>query len=327
MSVIGDFHTIVEHLRTGSRFALVYHLQPDGDTVGSCLALQRALERLGKTATVCGDDPVPSYYSYLTGFDRIAKPHDIAGQLDAVLFIDCGDLARAGSGADLAARASLTMNVDHHLTNTVYGTLNYVDTRAAAVGEMVYQLIKALDVPLDHEMAECIYTAITTDTGSFRYENTSVDSHLIAAEVIALHDVIPWVIAQRIFENRSYASLRLAGKAIDSLAVEGEGRIAHISVTQAMLAATGASEEDVEGLIAYPRSLESVDVALRFYETGDGRVKVSLRSKGDTDVSRIAAEFRGGGHPRAAGCTLDGPLDVARDQMLSAVRRAIGLSR
>ncbi len=322
----GDFEAIIQIIREKQSFLMLIHVNPDGDSIGSTIGLGLALERVGKKVTMVVVDPVPDVYRFLAGSDRMVHYSEVSGHYDAVFFLDCGDLERTGPAAALAGLAGVKVNIDHHISNTVYGDLNYIDPRCAAVGEQVYQMLHVLGYPMDEDIATALYTSIVTDTGNFKYENTTVDTHLITSHLLT-YDVRPEVVSQAIYDSKTLPGLRLLGLTLDSLEVDDTGRIAWAVVTREMLDKSGAKDEETEGLINYPRTLKGVEVALLFKETDDGRLRVSFRSKKYVDVSRLAGHWGGGGHARAAGCTMSGSLSEAKAAVLTAAREALELER
>ncbi|MGE5675183.1 MAG: DHH family phosphoesterase [Mycobacterium leprae] len=296
------------------------HVSPDGDSIGGTLAMVRALQKAGKRAVAVGVDPVPRIFHFLPGWDTLFTPwQEVEGDWDLACFLDCGDLERIGDAMPLVARCKHNLNVDHHSTNTGYGEYNYLDFKAAAVGELAYRLLRQMDLPLDQEIATCLYTALVTDTGSFKYDSTAPSTHRIAAELIEL-GVKPYEVASAVFENEAPGRLALLGHALRTLQIDETGRIAWLHVTRAMLEEVGAGDEDVEGLVNYARSVTGVEVGLIFRETPEGIVRVGLRSRRQVDVGRIAKQFGGGGHARAAGCGMDCPLHEAKERILSVVK-------
>lgn len=314
---------VVDALRMGRRFALFLHLSPDGDSVGSTLALGLALERLGKRTVWVGADPPGEAYRFLPASERFRlwdEIHEDWSSWDAAILLDCADLDRVGPARSAIERIGRIINIDHHPSNRLYGHINLVDPSAAAVGEMTARLIDELGVPLDAPMAYGLYTAILTDTGSFQYENTHPGTYRLAARLVEA-GVKPQVVAQAVFESRPLRVLRLLREALGTLEVGARGRLAWMTVSRATMDRVGAQRGDTEGFVNYPRTLAGVEVALLFVEEPDGRVRVSWRSNREVDVSHLAAAFGGGGHARAAGCILNGPLDKARVQVLQHVAR------
>jgi phosphoesterase RecJ-like protein len=320
----GERAALLQRLRAAARVLLVLHVRPDGDSIGSTLAMAAALRRLGKEAVVIAPDPIPPNLAFLPGADGVLAPGATAGSFDVALFLDCAALDRIGAATADVARARTIVNVDHHPSNQRYGDLNYIEPNAAACGEVTYELIRDLGVALDAEMAVALYTAVVTDTGSFRYEQVSPRTHEIAADLLR-HGVKAAEVAREVWENRSLGSLRLEAAALATLQQEGE--LAWLSVTPEMIAASGAAAHDTEGLVNLARTLAGVELALMFVAEGPEEVRVSLRSNRRVDVSALAAGFGGGGHARAAGCTLRAPLAAAQERVLAAARAALAAGR
>lgn len=268
-------------------------------------------------------DEIPEIYRFLPGSDRFVRWDQVSGDFDLALFLDCGDPSRTGPALAVARRAKVSVNIDHHVTNTHFGDYNYVDPGCSSVGEQIYRLLNEANIPLDKDIAACLYTSIITDTGGFRYENTTVDTHLVAAHLLTF-DVQPQAVSQAIYERKTLSSLRLQALALGTLQVGHGGETAWMEVTREMLDRVGSSDEETDGLINYARSIQGVEVGLFFRELPDGGIRVGFRSKGRVDVSRVAADLGGGGHPRAAGCSLAGPLAQARERVLEAIEKALG---
>lgn len=308
------------HLRGARRVLLALHESPDGDAVGSNLALAHALWDAGTAAEVVSHDPVGRPFGFLPGVERIADPDQVGGPFDVACLVDSSDPERTGRARALIARAELVVNIDHHKTNSRFGAINVVVPRAAACGELIYYLLKRMRRRITPAIATCLYTAIDTDTGSFRFDNTTAATHAVAARLVRA-GARPAAIAAQLYDHRPLSTLRLTALALGALAVSPRGRVAWITVPRTMLAAAGASEEETEGLVGYPRSLDGAEVAMVFRELADGRVRVSFRSKLEVDVAELAAGFGGGGHARAAGATVDGPLPAAVQRVVAAARR------
>ncbi len=313
-------------LRRGQRFALMLHVRPDGDSIGSSLALGLALRRLGKTAVLVRADDLPANLLFLPGIEEFVHYSEVGGEFDAAVFLDCGDLDRIGPAKILVERARRLVNIDHHPSNQRFGDVNVIEPRAAAAGEVAHALIRELGVSLDFPIACALYVALITDTGSFRYENTSAATHEIAAELLRA-GVKPAEVARAVWEDRSLSSLRLLQAALAALEVSGDGRLAWTTLTREDFQRAGAHSLESEGIVNYPRTLRGVEIAALFLEEAPGEVKVSLRSNRRVDVSLIASHFGGGGHARAAGCTIRAPLAEARELVLARAREALGGGR
>lgn len=318
----GDFDAIIDLIREKQSFLMLLHVNPDGDSLGSTIGLGLALEQAGKKVTMVLADPIPDVYRFLPGIDRMVHYTQVHDRHDAVFFLDCGDLERTGPAASVIALADLKVNIDHHISNTLYGDLNYIDSRCAAVGEQVYRMLHVLDYPLNEDIATALYTSIVTDTGSFKFENTTVDTHLIASHLLT-YDVKPQLVSQAIYDSKTLPGLRLLELALKTLELNSTGEIASISVTREMMSISGAKDEETEGLINFPRSLKGVELALMFKESADGSLRISLRSKKYVNASRLAGLWDGGGHARAAGCTVSGNLPDVKKALMAAGEKAI----
>ncbi len=300
------------------------HVHPDADVLGTLLAIGEALQARGWDVTAGGPHPAPDALSFLPGVERYQVLKTLDGDLDVVVLTDCPNPDRTEGLIDEARRAArLIVNVDHHPDNRRYGTVNWIDVEAAATGEMVYRLLSALGVTLTPSIATNLFTAVHTDTGSFRYSNVTPDTFRIAAALTAA-GARPDVVSSALYERRAPDALRLLGESLARVRVSEDGRVAWLA-----LAAGAVPERFIESeeLVNYPRSIATVRVACLLRELGGGRVKVSLRGKGDVDVNRIAAAFGGGGHANAAGCTIAGPLAAVTRRVLDAVGAALAASR
>ncbi len=315
---------VAQAIRQGSDFVLTFHENPDGDSVGSTLAMARALRRMGKRATVASPGPVPKTFRFLPGVDGVIPWEQVVGEYSVALIIDCGDINRFGpAGKSLVEKAPVILNVDHHLTNSRFGHVNYVDSHAAAAGEQVTAILDRLGVDLDKEMAVCLLTALMTDTGCYRYPNTSPDTLALASRLVAAGGS-PALVAEYVYDTRTLSSLRLLDVALSRLELSAGGKVAWSVVRSQDFADTGATEAEAEGIVNYPRTIDGVEVGLLFRETPEGKVKVAFRSRRTVDVSRIALTFGGGGHARAAGCTYEGTLAEAVERVLSNVLASAG---
>lgn len=307
------------HART--RFLLTSHARPDGDSIGSQLAMAFALDALGKTVRIVNADPAPAHYYEFAGMDRIeiASGMPPGFEPEAVVVLECGELSRTGvEGLD----GRYIINIDHHVGNTMYGALNWFDESAAACGEMVFDLIRALHVPLTLEIATHVYLAILTDTGSFHHSNITPRTFDICRQTVEA-GVNPAAMARRVFDSNSFGKLKLIGALLDRMELLDEGRLAVLYLDDAMLAACGCTQNDTEGLINLPLTALEIQAVVFFRAGLDGAVRVSMRSKYDVDVRLVAKAYGGGGHKNAAGFTVDGPLERVRDDILNRVVAAI----
>lgn len=310
---------LVPFARPPGRALMLGHVHPDADVLGTLLALGLALAERGWTVTWGGPDPTPEFLAFLPGIDRYTRLTRVDGPLDVVVLTDCPNPDRTEG---LLAQARLTgaqvVNIDHHHDNRRYGDVNWVDPTAAAAGEMVYELLRALDATLTPGMALNLFTAIHMDTGSFRYSNVTPQTFRIAGELVAA-GADPAFVSSRLYEHRPAQALRMLGETLARVQLSEDGRVAWLALGAG---AVPESFVEAEDLVNYPRSVASVRVACLLRERGN-TVKVSLRGKGDVDVSRIAAKFGGGGHPNAAGCSVTGPLAEVTRAVLAAVQAAL----
>jgi phosphoesterase RecJ-like protein len=300
-----------------SSFLLTSHARPDGDSIGSQLAMAFALDALGKTVRIVNADPAPSAYADFPGVERIEVAPSVEGTYDALIVMECGTLDRPGV-AGLEGR--FTINIDHHIGNTGYGDVNWYDEGAAACTEMVFTLIEALGVALTPEIALHVYLGVLTDTGSFRHGSMSARTFEIARRSVEA-GLDPAAMARQVFDSNSIGRLRLTGALLDGMRLEAGGRVAVLRISQALLDATGATLDDTEGLINMPLSAEGVQAVVMF-KTDDGG-RVSLRSKGTIDVRSVAVKYGGGGHKNAAGLTLTQPGDAAERKVIAEVVEAV----
>lgn len=313
---------VVRSVRDARSLLLVLHVRPDGDSLGCAVALARSLGQAGKRVAVACPDHVPASLAFLDPDGLCRPPACVRGRFDVALFLDCADLERVGDAKPLLRRVGALVNVDHHPSNTRFGDVNLIDARAAACGEIAYRLLKELRAPLDAATATALYAALATDTGSFRFENTTAHTLAAAAELMALGADAARV-GREVWGSRSPAALRLLRAALGTLGTEAAGRIAWMSLTPSMLRRAGAAAGDAEGLVDYPRSLRGVEVALLFVADTPSEVRVNVRTRAAVDAAALAARFGGGGHARAAGCTLRGSLAAARRRVLAAAREML----
>lgn len=318
MPVDGMVPQIVAALRAGERFLVASHVTPEGDTVGSQLALCLALQDMGKSVVAYNSDPIPRNIRFLPYAENIVTQIDPEAAFDAAIVVDAADLSRIGPGlADALPRCRQVINIDHHKTNTGFGDLRFVDPGASATGEVVYRLLKAIPSTITHEIAVNLYVTVLTDTGSFHYTNATPAAFRIAGEMVSL-GVRPWSIAEKIYESNPAARMRLLGKVLGTLEVSPDGKIASIVVSRSDLAAHGCTADLTDGFINFPRSIEGVEVALMFREEAEATYKVSFRSRGSVDVAAIAGLFGGGGHRNSAGCLVRGRLAEIKSRVLAA---------
>jgi len=313
---------LLEVFRSHRRFLITSHARPDGDAIGSVLALAEILDQLGHECTVILVDEIPAVYRKLPGVERIVQAQD-ARELERdlaipAILLECDGIPRTGL-AGLEGRC--LVNVDHHASGREFGNVNWIDEDACAVAEMIYRIAVAAQVKITSSMATCLYTAILSDTGSFTYPSTSAGTFAMVHE-LAAHGANPSQIARDIYFSNPESKIRLLGAALSNL--QTEGPLAWSWVTTNDMDRAGAGAEDCEGVVNYLISIAGVESAvfLRELPTAD-QYRLSIRSKGKVDVAQIAENFGGGGHRSASGCTLDGPLTVATERILSQLRTGL----
>lgn len=313
-----DLKNLVGRMRKARRILIATHLNPDGDGIGSILALGEALRKLKKKVTLFMADPVPKMYRYLLGHEKIVHALSEKDVFDLSFIVDLGEIDRCGDVFKNHPHRGTTISIDHHLRGVHDCDYNFCLPKEASSGEVVYKVIKALRVKISRAMATAMYTAMVTDTGSFKYSNTRQETFAVAAELMKTK-IDVWQVALNCFETFSQARMTLLKRVLATLEIHDSGKIAWIVLTKKDLEETGASPDESEGFINYPRSVETVEVAINFKEIGDNQYKLSLRSKNYVDVARIAEKYSGGGHIRAAGCKMKGELAAIRAQILGDI--------
>jgi phosphoesterase RecJ-like protein len=314
----------VDLLSRAGRVLITCHLNPDGDAIGSELALVELAAALGVEAVIVNRDPAPATLAELPGVDRVGVaetlPGDFPHAYDLVITVECPDLDRAGfDGLDGAP----ILNIDHHLANPAYGEVNYLDEQAPAVGEMIWRMFAAAGVAPSTDAATNTFVALTTDTGDFRYSNASPRAFRAAAEMVEA-GAHPPTISEWVHDGRTVASVRLLGEALKTLRFGCDNRFASLAVDEEAFRSAGADPTDTEEIINIPRAIAGVEAVVFCKQWQPGMVKVSLRSRGDVDVRSIAAGFGGGGHTNAAGCAIPGELEGARQRLEAELTRLLG---
>lgn len=304
-----------EAIAKAQSIVLACHVNPDGDTLGSALALAHALKKMGKCFTVLSHDGVPEIYQWMPGTEWVQRDTD-ERDFDLSIVCDTGTSERVGRAREAVESARLTLNIDHHVAEGEFGKIRVVNSKAAATGELVYGLLKSMGAEIDRKIAECLMCAIVTDTGSFRYMNVTPHTFKVAGDLMA-YGAWPATISELVFENRSLASIKLLGRALDSLRVTGDGLIAWAHIRAKDYEDLGASDEDTEGIVGHVRAVKGSCVGILFREIPGKKVRISLRSREGYDVNAVAQVFGGGGHKLAAGCSIDPPLENAERMLLA----------
>lgn len=315
-------NNIINRIKESNRITITFHVSPDGDSLGSSLALMLCLKKMNKNVSIVSKDSVPESYKFLPGVNEIEVASGlIPDDTDCLIILDCGDVRRVSADMNINSRNYTLINIDHHLSNDLYGDLNYVDTNAAAVGEIVYQLMQLMGISIDKDIATCLYTSIVTDTGGFKHSNTTSVTHTIIGDII--NSGIDFSDLHRlIFENKKLERVKLYGKVIDKMVIVHNGKVCIMQLSKAMLDELNLESSDTSDIVSIGMSIDSVEVGILLKETVDG-VKISLRSKSKVDVRKIAETFGGGGHTRASGLSTDKDIDAALEIILKAVEKEL----
>jgi bifunctional oligoribonuclease and PAP phosphatase NrnA len=313
---------VADAIRARRRFVVVSHARPDGDAIGSQVAMALALRALGKDARMVAHDPAPQQMQDFPAVAEIQLVKELTDLGDAVIFMECGDVRRPGvAGLD----KGFVINIDHHPGNTMYGAMNCIDLTAAACGEIVFDLIAELGVPLTLEMATHVYLAILTDTGGFHYSHISPRTFDICRRCVEA-GLDPTAVSRAIYDNNNLGRVRIWGAVLNDMQLSADGRVASLQMDRALAARCGATYDDTEGLINFPLTVKEIQAVAFFKESAPGDWRISMRSKGDVNVNAIAKEFGGGGHVNAAGCGATGDLahlvPLFEQKLVDAVNRA-----
>ena len=300
-------------------FLITAHERLDGDALGSELALYHILRSLGKEATVYNQDQTPENYQFLPGSDRIVHELPPLGPVEVAFILDCSELERIGREHGRIAAIPNLANIDHHVSNEGFCEATLVDPLASSTGEMICRLVSHMGLAVSREAATCLYAAILTDTGGFRYGNTGPGTLLAAADLVAAGAEPQWI-SEHIYEMNPPAKIRLLAAILPTLSIDEGGRVGSLTVTQQALAAAGALPDYTEGFVDLPRTIRGVEISILYAELTDGRFKVSLRSKGSVNVERVARVFGGGGHMNAAACRIEGEFVEIRRRVLETIR-------
>jgi phosphoesterase RecJ-like protein len=312
---------IIERLNSCQDVLVVSHVNPDGDAVGSLVAFGCAMETMNKKrVTLYNESPIPAVYRFLSGVGKIRNQAGCVSEYDTAVVLDCGDLSRVGKIHTHVSKIPAVINIDHHITNTGFGTHRLIDTGACATTELVYRIMKKMGLRFDTCIATSIYTGILTDTGSFRFSNTNRETFSICEEMTE-YGVDPYQVAQHVYGTYSLGRIKLLNMALDSIEVSCDGKMSVMTVPREMIEETGTNPQDIDGMINYAKGIEDVIVAALILEhekgTSEYKFHVSLRSDGTVDVADIASRFGGGGHSSAAGFCVDLSLAEIKSKILN----------
>ncbi|CAM2890706.1 bifunctional oligoribonuclease/PAP phosphatase NrnA [Paenibacillus sediminis] len=302
-------------------YLVVSHVQPDGDAVSSTLAVGWLLSCLGKKFVMLNEGPIPDRMNFLWHADQIVNLSvtSLGRTYKYIVCVDCADFQRVGLTKQYFAEDAVILNIDHHPTNDAYGTYNLIKEDAAATAEILYDLIHGFGLEWNADIASAIYTGLLTDTGGFRYSNTTPKVMSIASQLLT-YGVDGPKLSETLLEEMTFAQLQVLTKALSTLQMSDDGKISWVYVTPEHMAECGAKNDDLEGIVNYPRNIRGVEVGLLFKVIDDQAVKVSMRSAGKVDVAAVAQSFGGGGHVRAAGCRIEGQLDDIISRVIARVR-------
>ncbi len=316
-----DFEETISLIKKHETFQLVSHILPDGDSVGSLIALQRVLRNAGKEVRAYSHDPVPNQYRFLETPEDTIRDLYYLSSADVLMVLDCSDFSRVGIKNASSLNFHSIINIDHHITNNLFGDVNLVNERASATGEILFQFFEQGDFIVDRKTAEALYVAISTDTGSFKYESTTPTTHRVTGALLE-YEIDHAGISQRVFEDYSLAHLILLKQALSTLELYHQKRTALITISEEMRHQCGASMDDLEGIVNYAKNIHSAEIGILMYLNSKQEIKVGLRAK-RVDVSKLAEEFNGGGHPRAAGFRLKGSYPEVKENIVNAVGKYI----
>jgi len=313
-----DLAQVLQEIQQRRRFLVTSHARPDGDAIGSTLALAHILRKMGKSAEIVLGDPVPLLYHPLPGSETIVHSSQVNGDYDAVIILECDSVQRTR----LRGLENLFLiNIDHHASSRPFANINWIDPSAVATAELIFRLAQAAQVKITPEIATCLYTAVLTDTGAFCYAPTNACTFELAKFLVE-HGADPGKIAQSVYFSSPMSKMCLLGAALSRL--ERDGAITWMSVTRHDMERFGALDEDCEGLVNYALGIAGVEVAIFFREVAHERIRVSIRSKGAVNVAEIAQKFGGGGHECAGGFSTEGPVKEAASRVLAELRGKIG---
>jgi phosphoesterase RecJ-like protein len=310
---------VVELIEKKQNFAITTHIRPDGDGVGSSLGLCWLLRSLGKSAEVIAADTIPVAYRALPGAEEIRQVAAIDREYDAVFVIECSDVERPGI---LKLADQFTVNIDHHATSEHFGSVNWIDSTASAVGEMIYNLCKAIGGRVTREIAECLYLALVTDTGSFHFSNTTDRTLKVASELVRV-GVKPADISEAVYNSYPWSRIELMRRVLETVKRDDTGRVAWMRQTMSMKLDSRAVDGDNNGFVNIPLAAREVLAVVYMREVGPDQFRVSLRSKGDINVAKVAEIFGGGGHKNAAGCSVQGDWNERENELVQAVSEAV----
>jgi phosphoesterase RecJ-like protein len=317
-----EMNDVINALISSKKIGITFHVSPDGDSLGSSLALMQGLIKVNKKAYIISKDSSPEIYNFLPFIENVNNARSsVLDGTDCVIVLDCGNFDRISADLDLKSKDFTLINIDHHISNDLYGHINLLDTRASSVGEIIYRLLLDLNVSIDENIASCLFTSIVSDTGWFRHSNTSPETHTIASELIKI-GVNFSEIHRILYEKIKFKRIKLYGKVIDKMYLTSNDRICIMKLTKQMLEDLSIEASDTSDIISIGMEVSDIEVAVLIKET-DGGVKISLRSKSKVDVRKIAENFGGGGHLKASGLFLNKDLNEAEETIIKAIEKEL----
>lgn len=300
---------------------VVSHLNPDGDNIGSILALGNSLEKFGKNVTILKSDYVPSDLLFLPNINKIIKPEDNL-RFDLIFVLDSSDPERLGDNQKYLSNSGAIINIDHHMSNTNFGNINIVDFKASSTSEIIFKLIEELNLPLDIDIATCIYAGISTDTGRFMYENVTSNTHIIVSKLLDI-GIDAYNINKKLYQKRSLERTKLFIKVVGSSKLLYDNKVSIARVTLDDLYKTKAKPEDSDGIVEFLRDTETVEISVLLKEITNNLTRISIRTKDYVDANKICNHFGGGGHLRAAGCTIEKSIDESENLIIDIIKNYI----
>lgn len=314
------FEQIISAIDNAKNIVILYHVNADGDAIGSALALSFGIYQKNKLSKIFSEEAVQNQLSFLPDSERICVFQSDATNIDKYdlcILLDCGGLNRLGNRISIYNNSNVIINIDHHKSNEIPAQLSYVDTNISSCGEIIYELLKEMNIKFDEKIATCLYTAISTDTGNFKFSNTSSKTLKTASELVEF-GASPSEISKSVYDNMPFSKLKLVGKVIETIEISNE-KISTLYVDSNMITSLGASVDELDNVANYGLSIEGVELSLFFKEISNSRTKVSLRSKNYFDCSSLARDFGGGGHARAAGCEMNLSIKDCKELILKKI--------
>ncbi|MGV8058295.1 MAG: bifunctional oligoribonuclease/PAP phosphatase NrnA [Smithellaceae bacterium] len=310
---------IIESINKGRSFLITSHVRLDGDALGSELAAYLMLRDLGKRAVVYNQDSTPEHYRFLPAAQNIVHDPGDMEQYDVAFVLDCSELTRVGDQSAKIGKIKKLINIDHHVSNGGFCEITLLDAQASSTGELIFRLMREMDIPMTKDICTNLYTAILTDTGGFRYSNTRQGA-LFAAGTLVEKGADPQWISENIYESDPPAKLKLLAKALETLSIDLKIKVGSLTVTQTMLQDTGASIEHTDGFVDIPRAVKGIEIAVLYTQVNSNYFKLSLRSKGKINVEQVAKKFGGGGHINAAACRIEGDIESIKLKIVEAIK-------